>query len=149
LYGDYVRIGKRNKKNCKIELWSKYAKKSFKQLNFDLNTPQTDVVKYKIDKHTNKIIQVSNGEIYRNYVDEQLIYKEAYNGAVDFVVSMYDKADELFDAIEKIVDKKEKTYQAYDPKYIYYFTCVHDGIEVETHIAYIGLGKYIGNINQY
>src|SRR5699024_12049869 len=36
LYGDYVRIGKRNKKNCKIELWSKYAKKSFKQLNFDL-----------------------------------------------------------------------------------------------------------------
>src|SRR5699024_11475176 len=79
LDGDYVRIGKRNKKNCKIELWSKYAKKSFKQLNFDLNTPQTDVVKYKIDKHTNKIIQVSNGEIYRNYVDEPLIYKEAYN----------------------------------------------------------------------
>src|SRR5690625_7319273 len=73
LYGDYVRIGKRNKKNCKIELWSKYAKKSFKQLNFDLNTPQTDVVKYKIDKHTNKIIQVSNNEIYRKNINEQQI----------------------------------------------------------------------------
>lgn len=149
LYGDYVRIGKRNKKNCKIELWSKYAKKSFKQLNFDLNTPQTDVVKYKIDKHTNKIIQVSNGEIYSNYVDEPLIYKEAYNRALDFLFSIYPKADEFFDVIDPIVDKKEKTYQAYEPNYMYYFNCVHDSIEVENQIAYIGLGKYTGKINQY
>src|SRR5699024_1683159 len=130
---------KKKKKNCKIELWSKYAKKSFKKLNFDLNTPQTDVVKYKIDKHTNKIIQVSNGEIYRNYVDEPLIYKEAYNRALDFLFSIYPKADEFFDVIDPIVDKKEKTYQAYEPNYMYYFNCVHDSIEVENQIAYIGL----------
>src|SRR5699024_9823810 len=96
----------------------------------------TDVVKYKIDKHTNKIIQVSNGEIYRNYVDEPLIYKEAYNRALDFLFSIYPKADEFFDVIDPIVDKKEKKYQAYEQNYKYYINYNNDSNEVENQNTY-------------
>src|SRR5699024_6368848 len=98
---------------------------------------------------TNKIIQVSNGEIYRNYVDEPLIYKEAYNRALDFLFIFFRKADEFFDVIVPLLVKKEKQYKDYDQNYLSNFNCVHDSIEVENQIAYIGLGKYTGKINQY
>lgn len=149
LDGDYSKIGKKNKKDCRIELWSKNSKKELGQLNYNMDDSQSNVIKFKINKHTAQIVQICDGEILSEEVTSALTNKKAYDRALDFLFTIYPDADELFDKIDLNIDSDEKTNEKHEPNYMYYFNRVHDSIEVQNQIAYIGVGKYTGMINKF
>lgn len=149
LDGQYAKISKKNIKDRRIELWSKRPKKSLIHLNYDINEPQLDVIKYKINKHTNQIIQICDGETFLDDLTEKLTSKKAFDRALDFLFTVYPKANELFDIIDSVIDGEDEIDQKYEPNFMFYFNRVHDSIEIENQIAYIGVGKYTGMINKF
>lgn len=149
LNGDYSKIGKKNKKDCRIELWSKHPKKALIHLNYDINESQTDIIKYKINKHTNQIVQICDGDIFTEDMNEVITNKGAYNRALDFLFTIYPEANELFDIIDSVTGSEEEVNHKYESNYMFYFNRVHDSIEVENQIAYVGVGKYTGMINKF
>lgn len=149
LDGDYSKIGKKNKKDYRIELWSKYSKKVLGQLNYNMDDSQSNVIKFKINKHTAQIVQICDGEILSEEVNIALTNKKAYDRALDFLFTIYPDADELFDEVDLNIDSDDKTNEKHESNYMFYFNLVHDSIEVRNQIAYIGVGIYTGMINKF
>ena len=145
----YQRVGKRNKRNCKIELWSKLNKKKVSPLNYDVNKSQLGVIKYKINKHTNQIVQINDGERLEQAYNQEITKKEAFNQALDFLFTVYPKADELFDILELDIDNQVDQDLKFEPNYMFYFNRIHDSIEIENQVAYVGVGKYTKMINKF
>lgn len=149
LDGDYTKVGKKNKKDYRIELWSKHSKKSLIELNYDIEEPQLGIIKYKIHKHTNQIVEICDGDLLPEDMNEEITNKKALNRALDFLFTIDPKANEAFDMIDPLINGKAEVNQKHEPNYYFYFNRVHDSIEVENQIAYIGVGKYTGIINKY
>lgn len=149
LNDDYKKVIKKSKRNYKIEIWSKYNKKELKKLNSGLHEFNKGIIKYKIDKHMHQIVEICDGEDLEEDFNEKIVEKHAYEKALDFLFTIYPKADELFDIIELVKDEGNIDKINKEPNYTYYFNRVHDSIEIENQIAYICVGQYTGMINKY
>ncbi len=145
---DYKRIAKKSTLNYRIEIWSQHPKKYLKHLNFNMNEAQPGVIKYKIDKQSDRIIQIRDGEILDEN-NKEITKHQAYEKALDFLFTMYSNAEELFDFIhsEEIINHVEEN--KYEPNYSFYFNRVYDSIEIESQIAYVEIGKFTGIVNNF
>lgn len=145
---DYKRVAKKSTLNYRIEIWSQHPKKYLKHLNFNMNEAQPGVIKYKIDKQSDRIVQITDGEILDEN-NKEITKHQAYEKALDFLFTMYSNAEELFDLInsEEIINHGEDS--KYEPNYSFYFNRVHDSIEIESQIAYVEIGKFTGIVNNF
>ena len=149
LNDNYKKVGKRSKRNYRVELWSKLAKKNVSPLDYDVNKPLLGIIKYKINKHTNQIVLINDGELLEQEYNQEITKKEAFNQALDYLFTIYPKADELFDVLELDIDNQVDHDLKFEPNYMFYFNRIHDSIEIENQIAYVGVGKYTKMINKF